>query len=93
MIFELNTELFRVSEWLKANKLTLKLTEHIKYINNKIYKSIGIIHKCKYILNKNTLCNLYNLFVLPYLIYGIEVCGTTKKTYIIRMTSHAGYFS
>ena len=79
----------------------LKWTEHIKYIKNKISKSIGIIYKCRYILNKNTLCNLYNSFILPYLNYGIEIWGTTKKTYIdlllksqkkiVQLISHVGY--
>ena len=33
----------------------LKLTEAIKYIKNTISKSISIIYKCRYILNKSTL--------------------------------------
>ena len=129
MIILLNQELIKVSDWLKANKLTLNLTkthfmvfhraklkhitdfelkiddtvinstlitkflgividsklkwnEHIKYIRNKISKSIGILYKCKQFLDKKTLRNLYNSFVLPYLNYGVEIWGTTKKTYL-----------
>ena len=57
----------------------LKWTEHIKYIKSKISKYIGIINKFRYIRNKNTLRNLYNSFVIPYLDYGIEIQGTTEK--------------
>ena len=53
----------------------LKWTEHINYVKNKMSKSSGILFKVRNCLDKNTLKQLYYLFVYPYLIYGIEIWG------------------
>ena len=45
----------------------------IIYMKNKIAKSNGILYKIRNFLDRKTLTHLYNSFVLPYLVYGIEV--------------------
>ena len=60
----------------------LKWNLHIIYIKNKIAKSNGILYKIRNFLNKKTLTHLYNSFVLPYLIYGIEVWGNTNAVHL-----------
>ena len=40
----------------------------------------GILYKIRNFLDRKTLTHLYNSFVLPYLIYGIEVWGNTNVT-------------
>ena len=62
------------------NKLTW--SDHIIYIKNKISKSIGIIHKTRNFLTKNTLTNLYYTFVYPYLIYCVEIWGNTNDIHL-----------
>ena len=62
------------------NKLTW--SDHIIYIKNKISKSIGIIHKTRNFLTKNTLRNLYYTFVYPYLIYCVEIWGNTNDIHL-----------
>ena len=47
----------------------IKLSQQICYVRNKIAKSIGIIYKCRPFINHAS----YNTFVLPYLIYCIEI--------------------
>ena len=47
-------------------------------MKNKIAKSNGIL----YFLDRKTLSHLYNSFVFPYLIYGIEVWGNTNAVHL-----------
>ena len=60
----------------------LKWKQHIDYIKNKIFKSIGIICKARNYVNRHTLRNLYYTFVYPYLIYCVEVWGNTCASYL-----------
>ena len=78
-------------------------SDHIKYICNKISKSIGIIKKVTSKLNKKTLVNLYYAFIYPYITYcNVHCCwGRAPTTYlskihilqkrIIRIISHVGF--
>ena len=55
-------------------------------MKNKIAKSNGILYKIRNFLDRKTLTHLYNPFVFPYLIYGVEVWGnsnTNTKTVIL----------
>ena len=47
-------------------------------MKNKIAKSNGIFYIIKNFLDRKTLTHLYNCFVFPDLIYGIEVWGKTN---------------
>ena len=52
------------------------------YVKNKIAKSIGVLCKARKYLNSETLVILYNLFVYPYLTYGLEVWGSASSCHI-----------
>ena len=60
----------------------LNWSDHILYIKIKISKSICIINKTRTFLDKNTLRNLYFIFMYPCLIYGIEIWGNTNDTHL-----------
>jgi hypothetical protein len=60
----------------------LDFSKHISYIKGKIAKGIGIICKAKVFVNKNTLINLYNSFILPYLNYCNEIWGSTYNCHL-----------
>ena len=53
---------------------------HINYIRGKISKSVAILYKVQYFLNKSSLYILYCSFILPYMNYCVEVWGNTYKT-------------
>ena len=57
----------------------LNWAEHIRYIKNKIAKSLGIIFKIRIFVDKHTLRNMYFTFIYPYLIYCIEVWGNANE--------------
>ena len=60
----------------------LNWSDHIRYIKNRISKSIGIINKTRTFLDKNTLRNIYYTFIYPYLIYCIEIWGNKNDTHL-----------
>ncbi len=60
----------------------LTWSEHVAYVKNKVSKGIGIINKAKYCVSKTTLVSLYNSFIYPYLIYCIEIWGSTNDCII-----------
>ena len=45
-------------------------------------KSNGILYKIRNFLDRKTLSHLYNSFVFPYLIYGIEAWGNTNAVHL-----------
>ena len=53
----------------------LSFEHHITYIKGKIARAIGILRKCRPVLNNNTMRSMYNTFVYPYYTYCIEVWG------------------
>ena len=44
--------------------------KHLKYITNKVSKSIGLLRKLQMILPKLTLVTIYKSFITPHLDYG-----------------------
>ena len=60
----------------------LTWAEHVNYVKNKVSKAMGIINKVKHCLNRHNLISLYNSFVYPYLIYCIEIWGSTNDVLI-----------
>uniref|UniRef100_A0A672FF89 Reverse transcriptase domain-containing protein n=1 Tax=Salarias fasciatus TaxID=181472 RepID=A0A672FF89_SALFA len=60
----------------------LKWKSHINYTKGKIGKAISVLHRVKFFLNSCALLTLYNTMILPYLMYCVEVWGTTCKTYL-----------
>ena len=59
----------------------LRWTDHIKHVTQKISKGIGIIIKARKYFNCETLLNLYNTLILPYISYCIHVWGTAANVY------------
>ena len=59
----------------------LKWTDHIKHVTQKISKGIGIIIKARKYFNSETLLNLYNTLILPFISYCIHVWGTAAHVY------------
>ena len=128
MITSLNSELAKLTDWLKANKLSinvskthymvfhrsrrkldkedilldntiikqvtftkflriiiddkLKWIHHISYIKNKISKGMGIILKNRKVLKRKVLLQLYHSFVIPYLIYCVEIWGNASDIHL-----------
>ena len=58
----------------------LKWCDHKQYIYRKVCKSLGLISKCKSILNEKESINMYKAFIQPYFLYAIEVWGHTIKS-------------
>ena len=56
--------------------------DHIRYVNKKVSKSIGLLYKTRPILNRNSLTQLYFSFINSYLTYGNIVWGSTYKTHL-----------
>ena len=66
------------------------------YIKGKLSKGIGIIHKARKVLKKETLLKIYYAFLYPYLTYCIEVWGNTFQCYldiIFKLQKRASEFS
>ena len=67
------------------------LDEHLSWkpqiqnVARKISKSIGIICKSSFFLNKNSLCTLYYSLVYPYLHYCASVWGSTYQSNLKRL--------
>ena len=60
----------------------LNWNEHIGMIKYKLSKTIAVVYRVKYLLEKNSLFILYCSLFLPYISYCCEVWGNTNKTYI-----------
>ena len=59
---------------------------HIKYIHNKLARSISVLNKAKHLLNFKSLRMLYCSLVLPYMNYCTEVWGNTYKSSLNAIT-------
>ena len=67
------------------NKLNFK--QHIKMIEGKVARFVGILSKLKHFFSQNIMLQLYYALVHPFLSYGIIIWGTTYPTYIKRLKS------
>ena len=64
---------------------SLSWKPHIKYIENKIAKNIGLLFKAKSFLNKQSLLSLYYSYIQSYINYAIVACGSTCMTNFKKM--------
>ena len=79
----------------------LKWDEHIKYICNKLAKSIGIIIKVRHFLPSKTLVTLYYSLIYPYITYCHLVWGKASlvqlkkiivlQKKVVRIISFSGF--
>ena len=60
---------------------------HIQNLTKKISKSLGIIYKSSFCLNKNSLYTLYYGLVYPYLYYCACVWGFTYHSNLKRLVT------
>ena len=60
----------------------LKFNHHINHICNKISKTIGIIHRLKYLLPKHCLFSLFYSFIHPYVTYCNLIWGGTYNCHL-----------
>ena len=60
----------------------LNWSAHIRYIQNKIAKGIGIITKARKVFDYETLLSLYNSLIYPYITYCIHAWGNAFPTHI-----------
>ena len=61
----------------------LNWLNHISYVKNKISKGFGIILRARKFFTKRTLSNLYNAFILLYLLYCVEIWGNAADCHIL----------
>ena len=66
------------------NNLTWK--HHISHIASKISKTIGVIARLRHFLPTQTLIQIYNSLILPYLSYGLMVWGQASKRHINKIS-------
>ena len=67
------------------NELIFK--QHIKIMEGKVARSVGILSKLKHFFPQNIMLQLYYALVHPFLSYGIIIWGATYPTYIKRLKS------
>ena len=68
------------------DKLTWE--DHKIYIKKKIARNLGIMYKCRRIMDNKELVSMYNCFVLPYLLYCLPLWGgsvVSKNDLIVKI--------
>ena len=60
---------------------TLTWKDHVNKIANKIAKSIGVMSRLKYQLDKTMLVLIYNSLVLPHFYFSILACDLNPNDY------------
>ena len=58
----------------------LNWNEHIKYIENKIAKNLGLLYRTRPFLERNTLLALYYSYIQTYINYTNIAWGSTCRT-------------
>jgi hypothetical protein len=56
---------------------TLKWYDHTCKVTNNISKKIGMMSRIKNFVSQNTLKTVYNCFIQPHPVYGIQLWGST----------------
>ena len=59
----------------------LNWKDHKNYVRNKISRNLGILYKCRNIMKIEDLINMYNSFILPYLLYCLSLWGGSIKSH------------
>jgi hypothetical protein len=63
----------------------LTWSDHIACVARKVSKSVGIIKKASYILNRHTLLTLYKSLIMPHLQYCNLIWGNAAKVHLQRL--------
>ena len=70
---------------LLAENLSWK--DHIKYIENKVAKNIGLLYRAKLFLDKNSLLTLCYSYIHTYLNYANLSWGSINRTNLKQLLS------
>ena len=65
--------------------LHLNFNFHIKSVENKVARSVGILSKLKHFFPSTSLLKLFYAFIHPRLLYGLSVWGCTHKFYLAKL--------
>ena len=63
----------------------LNFQEHVKHLDKKVSRSVGILSKLKTYLPTHVLFKLYCTLVHSHLLYGLIVWGNTYSTYLSKL--------
>ena len=61
----------------------LNFSHHIKYVTNKLSKSLGILFKIRNSLPMEARLNYYYAFIYPYLSYNVISWGGTNRSHLL----------
>ena len=64
---------------------TLHFQPHIKQIEIKVAKAVGILSKLRFLFPKSTLILLYYALIHPHLLYALPLWGSTFPTYLTKL--------
>ena len=67
--------------------------EHIKYVESKITKNIGLLYKAKPFIDKHSLLPLYYSYMHSYINYGNIAWGSTTRTNLKKYTVNRNMLS
>ena len=65
----------------------LNFQNHIKIIESKLSKCVGILYRLKAVLSREVLCKIYFALFHPHLLYGLIACGSTFPIYMSKLES------
>ena len=65
----------------------LNFQNHIKIIESKLSRGIGILYRLKAVLPREALCKIYFALFHPHLLYRLVVWGSTFPTYMSKLES------
>ena len=64
----------------------LKWTSHVETVVQKLQRVMWMCYKISYKLPDWCLRNIYFALVHPYILYGVEVYGNTRASYLDKLT-------
>ena len=70
--------MFKIPRVLLDESLCWK--EHIKYIESKFAKNVGLLYNAKPYIDKCSLLSLYHCYIHSYINYGNIAWGSTTRT-------------
>ena len=65
----------------------LNFSDHIKALELKISRAVGILYKLKFVPPSKSFVTLYCTFIHSHLLYGLVVWGSTFPTYLNRLAA------
>ena len=65
----------------------LNFQNHIKIIESKLSRGVGILYRLNAVLPREALCKIYFALFHPHLLYGLVVCGSAFPTDMSKLES------